>query len=261
MRWANLARSVVGSRSASSASNGAELILPGECPGSVDLWSRIDFAFMQLRASGIARGKPRPHHRTIRCLAVSNALATATVRRNFPETSTLRSGGRRRSRGARLAQFRRVERFDFLAGIDILTTTLRSISIYVGLSHGMGLVGLMLIQFGYTLVRGVLNYALARRQYPELRLVWLDWGWPELGERRGDFRKAAGVAGRLRHDFRRTAVRNMVNAGVPERVAMQVTGRRTRSVFDRYHIVSSADLQDVARRLTGTIPGTVGQAC
>jgi len=85
-----------------------------------------------------------------------------------------------------------------------------------------------------------------------------------LGDRRGDFRKAwlracraAGCPGMLRHDFRRTAVRNMVNAGVAERVAMQVTGHRTRSVFDRYHIVSPSDLQDVARRLMGTISGTM----
>ncbi len=57
----------------------------------------------------------------------------------------------------------------------------------------------------------------------------------------------------LRYNFRRIAVRNMVNLGTPERVAMSCTGRKTRSVFDRYHIVSPGDLQGVANRLTGTI--------
>ena len=89
-------------------------------------------------------------------------------------------------------------------------------------------------------------------QFPDMPFAFYT---PE-GEPIESFRKAwitackkAGLKGKLFHDFRRTGVRNMVRSGVPEVVAMAISGHRTRSVFDRYNIVSEADLRLAARRV------------
>jgi integrase len=86
-----------------------------------------------------------------------------------------------------------------------------------------------------------------------------------IGARKRNYRRAwdaacakAGLPRFLRHDMRRSAVRNLVNANVPERVAMAITGHKTRAVFDRYHIVSPGDLEAAAKRLDERNRHTLG---
>jgi integrase len=102
----------------------------------------------------------------------------------------------------------------------------------------------------------------ARWQARERLLKTRDTICPYVFHRHGEpiltFRKAwkaatiaAGCPGRIPHDFRRTAVRNFIRAGVPEKQAMQLTGHKTRAVFDRYDIVNEQDLRDAVGKLAG----------
>jgi integrase len=67
--------------------------------------------------------------------------------------------------------------------------------------------------------------------------------------------KAAGLPGLLIHDLRRSAVRNMEQAGVPRSVAMKLTGHKTENVYRRYAIVSDADLESAAQKLSAASAG------
>ena len=70
----------------------------------------------------------------------------------------------------------------------------------------------------------------------------------EFKKRWGHACREAGAPGKLFHDLRRTAVRNMIRAGVPQAVAMSISGHRTISMFLRYNIASDDDKRDALRK-------------
>jgi integrase len=98
------------------------------------------------------------------------------------------------------------------------------------------------------------------------------WVFHRNGRRLNGFRKAwrsactaAGVPGRILHDFRRTAVRNLERAGVPRSTAMRMVGHKTESIYRRYAIVDDAMLREGSEKLArasraGQSPGQSGVA-
>ncbi len=115
-------------------------------------------------------------------------------------------------------------------------------------------------------LRAVIERALARRR-PDLPYVFHHRGRP-LGRFDAAWRRAAaraGLPGILAYDLRRSAVRNLVRAGVPERVAMELSGHKTRRIFERYNIVSEADLRAALGKLeryllVSSLTGELAQA-
>src|SRR5262245_7163436 len=85
----------------------------------------------------------------------------------------------------------------------------------------------------------------------------IPWLFHRSGKRIKDFKKAwrnackaAGVPGKILHDFRRTAVRNLERAGVPRSAAMKMVGHKTQAIYSRYAIADEGMLKEAALKLS-----------
>ena len=83
-----------------------------------------------------------------------------------------------------------------------------------------------------------------------------EWHKACVAAKLGTLTKVEGIpdpryTGLIIHDLRRSAIKNLMKAGVNEKVAMKISGHKTRAVFDRYHIVDTEDVVDAMHRVQG----------
>jgi integrase len=95
------------------------------------------------------------------------------------------------------------------------------------------------------------------RKHGRLCTAVFHWQGNRLKKIRRSWKTAcnkAGLPDRLLHDFRRTAVRNLIRAGVQQAIAMKITGHKTGSVFRRYLIVD----EELLAQATGAVADLLG---
>jgi integrase len=91
-------------------------------------------------------------------------------------------------------------------------------------------------------------YATRQNNCPFV-VSWKGAGISEVKTAWNKARERAKVPSLLVHDLRRTAVRNMIRAGIPEKQAMRISGHKSRSIFDRYDITDERDIQHAGQKL------------
>ncbi len=108
-----------------------------------------------------------------------------------------------------------------------------------------------------------LEMLLSRGQCESPKCVWLfSRDGKPVKDFKADWKQAcekAGVGDLLFHDLRRTAVRNMIRAGVPEKVAMQISGHKTASMLWRYNITDARDIKEAGKRTERYLEAQRGQ--